>query len=838
MKLRLNNKGNTLGIVLIGIFILSILGTLILGITSTNLNMKLVDKKTEMTFYYAEKAMDELYAAIGTEVMNCTKEAYSEVLENYIKADGTPLDSTEANKRFKELLIKGDTTVGISGITSLYKDGSIVSSTDNIGEMFARFNTNGYITSVPSYTITIFSPSSEATSIVYKKASGIEVAPTEMNAINLVEIIEIKNIGIECVSNNGYYSSIVTDFEIKIPNINMDFSDSKTEGNIEELAQYSLIAEGSNTIYSSDADRVKPAIQIGNGTNASTVVIKGNVYANGTAYSQNAAGIKTFVRNNNSIEVTTGSSVTFQSKIVNCINNFLLTDAKAFMGNYTGTDSVDAIDALQFYSGNIETKGNTGSTLQITGNCIVEDDLEVNGKESDITIKGNYFGYGFRNVTGSRVEADTDEITGFLSSTATATEHAQSSAIIINETGANVNMIGLNKLVLAGRAYIDLDSSGTNASYMTGESVSFKGNQHMYLADTELSGSAVAGQNPIRYAVLKTLGGYTDGTDITYSSIGLNTSTDNQVVAKKIDEDVYFYVKNKNPITQTQYFKSTFKNNATKRQNMVNNITSMNIKNVVFSNSLKSYTVGTIAQVESGSLKVPAGNELIAGANGIPENSTVTDMGFYDILDDIEGRINHLVPSLKDVSTESILGVSQIMEAPTISSKSPFEYYVDQDYINGISGRKEVQNIEETAAIDGLTTAEASMVASRICTILGITDTSTINVGYIVSNETGIGGSVINLDAGVIISKSPFTVSKDFTGLIICNETMYISGNVSISSAKELVEYMFEAIPDLTEALNEDLLPRGADETGTIVDADSLTYTELVEKKNWRKNFK
>ena len=192
MKLRLNNKGNTLGIVLIGIFILSILGTLILGITSTNLNMKLVDKKTEMTFYYAEKAMDELYAAIGTEVMNCTKEAYSEVLENYIKPDGTPLSSTEADNKFKDLLIKGDATAGITGITSLYKDGNIVSSTDNIGELFTRFNTNGYITSVPSYTINIFSPSSEATTIVYKKATGIEVAPTEMNAIDLVEVIEIK----------------------------------------------------------------------------------------------------------------------------------------------------------------------------------------------------------------------------------------------------------------------------------------------------------------------------------------------------------------------------------------------------------------------------------------------------------------------------------------------------------------------------------------------------------------------------------------------------------------------------------------------------------------------
>ena len=46
--------------------------------------MKLNDKKSEMVFYYSEKAADLLYTEIGNEVMQCVKNSYSDVLKNSI----------------------------------------------------------------------------------------------------------------------------------------------------------------------------------------------------------------------------------------------------------------------------------------------------------------------------------------------------------------------------------------------------------------------------------------------------------------------------------------------------------------------------------------------------------------------------------------------------------------------------------------------------------------------------------------------------------------------------------------------------------------------------------
>ena len=80
---RTDNKGNTLGVVLIGIFILSILGTLILGVTATNFNMKLNEKNSQTVFYNAEKAIDAIYAGIGKEVMDKVDDSYTYSLERY-----------------------------------------------------------------------------------------------------------------------------------------------------------------------------------------------------------------------------------------------------------------------------------------------------------------------------------------------------------------------------------------------------------------------------------------------------------------------------------------------------------------------------------------------------------------------------------------------------------------------------------------------------------------------------------------------------------------------------------------------------------------------------------
>lgn len=834
IRLRLNNKGNTLGIVLIGIFILSILGTLILGLTSTNLNMKLVDKKTEMTFYYAEKAMDELYAAIGGEVMECAKQSYSEVVENYVSSSGTLLTSSQANAKFKEYFLRGNVSAAIEGITNLYKDGVIVSSaTGNIDEMFGRFENNRYISDINRYKFNIISPTSEPTEIIYKKADGQILLSGNVED---VAVIEIKNIGVECESvNTGFYSSIVTDFEIKVPEIDMNFSDSASVNVLDDFAKYSLIAQGSNDVYTTN--KTEPAIQIDSNWN---VTVNGNVYAGGTVYQTDASGNKTVLGTNPSINLNPNSRFTLNSKILACENDFVLNNASAELGNYTGTDSIDAGDSLQFYARNILTEGTEAdSRLEIQGNCIVSDDLELNGDNSNINIKGNYFGYGFRaSASDSRREADTNEITGFISSTATATEHKQSSAIIINGKNADLKMNEVRKLILAGRAYIDLDANGTNASYMTGESVSIKGNQHMYLADRELVGSLVS-QNPILYTTLRNMDGVCDnGNDITYSALRLNTMVNNHVVAKKINDDVYFYVSNINPVEQTEYFLDTYANDQDKTNQMKQQIENLGVRNILFSDSVKAYTVGAIYKVVNG--RMDAVNLSYGSLNGLTADGSTTELGFYDILNDIDRRKANLIPSLKDVNYDnSVLGLQETTEIATPSDKTPFEYYINKANISSIpafSPKRADDLLGASPSISGLSASEAQNLASQILSILG-PSYSGKNVGYIITNN-GSSTTHIGLDAGVVVANNPVSLEKDFTGMVICNETIYFRGHSEISSAEELVQLMFTAIPDLRNILSDELNISGITESGYIVKSDSLKYTDFVKKSNWRKNFK
>src|SRR5574344_1431816 len=103
---KLNNKGNTLSVVLIGILVLAILGTLILNVTATNLRVRASEYRAEKQFNNAEKAIDLIYGGIGTEVMNSVRTSYNDVLTNYVKPSGatayTTLNNEDANNKFND----------------------------------------------------------------------------------------------------------------------------------------------------------------------------------------------------------------------------------------------------------------------------------------------------------------------------------------------------------------------------------------------------------------------------------------------------------------------------------------------------------------------------------------------------------------------------------------------------------------------------------------------------------------------------------------------------------------------------------------------------------------
>lgn len=147
-------------------------------------------------------------------------------------------------------------------------------------------------------------------------------------------------------------------------------------------------------------------------------------------------------------------------------------------------------------------KLNSG-TMSLDGSTYVANDLSLNGSGSKVTLSQAYYGYGTSTYNGLTGEPDIDS--------------ANSSAIIINGSNSTVDMTGIKKLLIAGRAYIgnsvtqaeaELKQEQIEAGTLTptqpvmmGESIAVKGNQIAYLVPAEcigtLEGQTIVGQNPL-----------------------------------------------------------------------------------------------------------------------------------------------------------------------------------------------------------------------------------------------------------------------------------------------------------------------------------------------------
>jgi hypothetical protein len=77
------NQGSSIILVIVAIAFVGILGSAILMLAMTNLQMKYTDLDAKHTFYSAEKAMDQIKAGLETEVSKAYSNAYTEVLQNY-----------------------------------------------------------------------------------------------------------------------------------------------------------------------------------------------------------------------------------------------------------------------------------------------------------------------------------------------------------------------------------------------------------------------------------------------------------------------------------------------------------------------------------------------------------------------------------------------------------------------------------------------------------------------------------------------------------------------------------------------------------------------------------
>ncbi|MDD6481275.1 MAG: hypothetical protein PUF65_03195 [Lachnospiraceae bacterium] len=242
-------------------------------------------------------------------------------------------------------------------------------------------------------------------------------------------MLTLKKIKVTYKNAQDYETTLSADIVIKTPELNVNKADK-----VPDITKYSLIADEQINV-----DVTNP------------VNVRGNVYAGPEGILFDKSGVGTFA----------GDTIVTRGDIC--------TDA--------GSTAIVGDGSSKIWAENIKTTGKgTGPVMTINGNAFVANDLLVAGKDSQVTLQGKYYGYNFQDkYTGNYTGTDAD----------IKDNAAYNSAILINAQSGKVDMMGLNYLMLSGRAFIARGNNAKNNDIKLGESVSPRTSQLAILVPME-----------------------------------------------------------------------------------------------------------------------------------------------------------------------------------------------------------------------------------------------------------------------------------------------------------------------------------------------------------------
>ena len=437
---RQQNQGFSLFTVLIAVSFVGILGLLVLYIALANFNMKVTDLKGKDSFYTAERALEEIRTGLQEDVGNAMSKAYTQVLETYNKENRSQDSSMDRQRQsdFQDRFIK-----------ELMRTLRASQTTDDI---YSLDYLRGYVDleyDDSKESLIITNPT--GTSPVMKAVKNVG-KNTEDNGVLL------KNLKVIYVDEKGHAAIICTDIRLLVPEVQFP-----TPSTLPDLMNMIVVAD-------------KGIICEGNESTPTSI--------NGSIYAGNLPAAAT-TDPDTSIQVTSGASLNVESgdKVV-CKGEISV----GLNSTFTSGGSV-----------NLWARGlNAASVKNVTlsGTTYFADDLTIAGKNNNVKISGNYYGYGsYESVTSDDCVAKDQYIQSGQSGA------ALSSAIVVNGKNTTLDLSDTQKLMIAGRNYIASskvkanDRTNTN-DVVTGESLTVKGTQLAYLAPAEILG---ASGNPMTY---------------------------------------------------------------------------------------------------------------------------------------------------------------------------------------------------------------------------------------------------------------------------------------------------------------------------------------------------
>ena len=464
------------------------------------------------------------------------------------------------------------------------------------------------------------------------------------------------------------------------------------------------------------------------------------------------------------------------------------------------------------------------SDVTIRGlNTNVANDLNIKGKNSNISLSGLYNGYG-----NSSTDAD------------------ESSAILVNGVDSTLDLSNLKRITLAGHAYIGTapnitnpgEGSGeggsqttnpedTSKDIYTGESISVKSNQLMYLVPPECIGVSTTNmesryvKNPItsdEYTAIKE--GVKNGTmievsdEVMVSKLGTNISgyikkdiQNKPIVEKKFVRTsdpnkslVYYYMTFPNEATANLYFQVYY--NANKAS--IDKYMSFYAKEIKFPSNNSSLAI----RLAGNAIMTDANDEYVA----VPYSLTDGSVSMNQSREQYSNQFTALCTKLLHSYSELV----NLNKAPSDTEGVVYENLVDStklvEFVNNAPG-----HVGDSVTLDSGTSYGKAVVSNGDFTV----------------NDTSIHLVIAEGDVNVNTST--------FSGTIICNGKVNVAGSCTMKVEPQAVKALMRLYItyDDKNVMVAHVLRDGEDfsfisssDDGTKK-ADSLA--DMIIYENWKK---
>ncbi len=471
--------------------------------------------------------------------------------------------------------------------------------------------------------------------------------------------------------------------------------------------------------------------------------------------------------------------------------------------------------------------------VELNGSTYVLDDLNITGKGTNVRLAGTYNGYGN-----------------------SVTKPGDSSAILVNGTDANIDMSKIEKIVLAGHAYVGTkdkkirtDASGKNITdddayndVYTGESIAIKSNQLMYLVPAECigvdktTGTSLYNKNPLTATEYQKIhDNPSQYTEISTSTQVAKLSSDlsayvamsgsepdiERVFVRTADATgtlIYFYMKFRDENAANEYFARYY----TANKERADKYLSFYLNELKFPESgMGSLRVKLAGNALGGSKSSEEGYHIVSYV--VEDSSKKLQADYEDYLKQFEGYCSKLSG---DYETLASGGAVMRLHDEADTSKEDFKYmpYNTGSLFKNIIDEDKLKIVCDGSGVKYFSDDSGDHVVEMIYST---------NVNDTVSIDTG---------CSLVIANCGVEVNGDFTGTIIAKGKVSQTkkANNKYTADREAVEEAFlleNTIDDIDYKVsyvfkdNDDiLLMSGYDPV-----SDDTALSIIVTYENWTK---